>query len=96
MDRQSLTGRGPIVGRGPTVVITDLGVLVPDPETSEFTLVALHPGVNVEQVHSATGWNLKVAENLKETPEPTAFELTALRDLYARTAAAHGSGTTES
>ena len=96
IDRQSPTGRGPMVGRGPTVVITDLGVLVPDPETSEFTLVALHPGVNVEQVRSATGWDLKVAENLKETPEPTAFELTALRDLYARTAAAHGGGTTES
>ena len=96
MDKQSPTGRGPGVGRGPTVVITDLAVLVPDPDTSEFTLVALHPGVNVEQVRSATGWDLKVAENLKETPEPMAFELTALRDLHARTAAAHGSGTAES
>jgi len=96
MDTQSPMGRGPLIGRGPTMVITDLGVLVPDPETSEFTLVALHPGVNVEQVRSATGWDLKIAENLKETPEPAVFELQVLRDLYARTAAAHGSGTTES
>jgi glutaconate CoA-transferase subunit B len=83
-------------GKGPTVVITDLGVLVPDAETSEFTLAALHPGVTVEQARAATGWHLKVAEHLTETPEPTAIELTALWDLYARTEAAHGSPGTES
>jgi len=82
-------------GRGPTVVITDLCVMVPDAQTSEFTLVALHPGVSVEQVRAATGWELKIAQHLEETPEPTAIELAALRDLYARTDAAHGSASTE-
>lgn len=89
-------GRHAIRGRGPTMVITDLGVLVPDPETSEFTLVALHPGVSVDQARAATGWELRAAENLEETPAPTAFELAALRDLYARTESAHGYGTSES
>jgi glutaconate CoA-transferase subunit B len=85
------TQRLPIRGRGPTVVITDLGILTPDPETSEFTLVSLHPGVTVDEARAATGWDLKIAEHLEETPEPTAIELAALRDLHARTAAAHGS-----
>jgi glutaconate CoA-transferase subunit B len=89
------TQREPIRGRGPTVVITDLGVLTPDPFTSEFRLVALHPGVTFEEARAATGWELKAAERLDETPEPTALELAALRDLHARTAAAHGSALAE-
>ena len=80
-----------LLGKGPTVVITDLGILVPDPDTSEFMLSALHPGVTVEQARQATGWDLKVSEDLEETLPPTEFELAALRDLYARTEAAHGS-----
>jgi glutaconate CoA-transferase, subunit B len=79
-----------IRGRGPTMVITDLGLLAPDPITSELTLIALHPGVSVEQARAATGWKLKIANRLEETPEPTTLELTALRDLLARTAQAHG------
>lgn len=77
-------------GKGPTAVITDLGVLTPDPETKELTLTALHPGCTVEQARAATGWDLKVAPRLAQTPAPTPAELAALRDLHARTAAAHG------
>ena len=78
-------------GRGPTVVITDLGVLNSDPATRELVLTALHPGVALDQVRIATGWQLKVAPKLEVTPAPTACELSALRDLHARTTAAHGS-----
>jgi hypothetical protein len=35
-----------------------------------------------------TGWELRVAPSLDIAPKPTARELTALRDLQARTAAA--------
>jgi glutaconate CoA-transferase subunit B len=77
-------------GLGPTAVITDLGVLTPDPATKELTLTALHPGVTVEQVKLATGWPLKAAPRPDVTPPPTAAELAALRDLHARTAQAHG------
>lgn len=77
-------------GAGPTAVITDLGVLVPDPVTRELTLAALHPGVTVEQVKANTGWDLKVAEPLALTRAPTAAELGTLRELHARTAKAHG------
>src|SRR5256714_1515153 len=48
-------------GRGPTAVITDLGVLEPDPETEQLVLTQVHPGVSVEQVLEATGWDLLVA-----------------------------------
>jgi glutaconate CoA-transferase subunit B len=46
--------------------------------------------VCAEQVRNSTGWKLRVAANLEITPKPTARELAALRDLHARTAAAHG------
>jgi glutaconate CoA-transferase, subunit B len=87
-------GQGPVRGRGPTTVITDLGVMVSDPRTNELVLTTLHPGVTAQQVMDATGWSLEVAPDLKTTPEPTSGELDALRDLHARTAAAHGSAAT--
>lgn len=77
-------------GKGPTAVITDLGVLEPDAATRELTLVALHPGVSVEQAKAATGWDLRVAASLPITQPPTTSELATLRDLHARTAKAHG------
>jgi glutaconate CoA-transferase subunit B len=85
----------PTRGRGPTIVITDLGVLTPDQATGEFTLSGIHPGVQVEQVRAATGWDLKVFPHLETTPPPSAVELTALRDLHARTDMAHGSSMAE-
>ena len=75
-------------GAGPTVVITDLGVLRPDPETRELALTALHPGVTVEAAREATGWPLWVADEPERTDPPTARELEVLRDLRARTEAA--------
>jgi glutaconate CoA-transferase subunit B len=82
-------------GRGPTAVITDLGVLTPDPVTRELTLTALHPGITVEQVKASTGWDLKVAPSLAGTAAPTKAELDTLRDLQARTAKAHGTVASE-
>ena len=77
-------------GKGPSVVITDLGVLRPDPQTRELTLTQLHPGVTVEAVRGATGWPLKVAAHIETSAPPSARELEVLRELHARTAAAHG------
>jgi len=70
-------------GKGPTKVITDLGILEPDAETRELTLTHVHPGVSPEQALKATGWDLKIAENLQSTEPPTDEELTALRELVA-------------
>jgi glutaconate CoA-transferase, subunit B len=71
-------------GRGPTAVITDLGVLEPDPQTKELTMVQLHEGVSAEQAREATGWALAVADVPRTTEPPTAEELTALRELVSR------------
>jgi glutaconate CoA-transferase subunit B len=68
-----------LLGGGPAAVVTDLGVLEPD-ETGELVLTALHPGASVEKAKAQTGWPLKVATDLRITPEPTAEELRILRD----------------
>jgi glutaconate CoA-transferase, subunit B len=77
------------LGAGPTVVITDLGILKPDPETKELTLTDLHPGTSVEQAREATGWDLRVADDPGTTDPPTEEELRVLRDLRERTEAAN-------
>ena len=70
-------------GGGPSVIITDIGVLRPDPVTKEFTLTALHPGRTVEEAKAATGWDLKVAEDVSKTTPPSSEELRHLRALVA-------------
>jgi len=77
---------------GPTLVITDLCVMRPDPATKELVVTALHPGIAREQVEASTGWPLRFADPLDETPPPTAAELSTLRDLKRRTAEAHTAG----
>jgi glutaconate CoA-transferase subunit B len=71
-------------GKGPTVVITDMGVLRPRAGDFELELVALHPGVRLADVRDATGWDLRVREPLATTDPPTGEELDALRKLRAR------------
>lgn len=64
---------------GPSTVITTLGVLRFDPETREMVLASTHPGVTVEEVLANTGWPLRVAPEVTETPAPAKAELTMLR-----------------
>lgn len=75
--------------KGPTLLITDLAIWRPDSDTREFTVVSLHPGVTRTQVQETCGWPVKFAANIEVTPEPTPLELQTLRDLKARTDAAH-------
>ena len=74
--------------KGPTRVITDLCVMEPDPASKELTVVAMHPGVTREQIADGTGWKVKFAGKVADTPPPTSQELEVLRDLHARTKAA--------
>jgi len=75
-------------GAGPTVVITDLGILRPSPEDRELELVAIHPGVEVDQVRDATGWPLRVREPLETTAPASERELATLRGMRAAARAA--------
>jgi len=64
---------------GPSTVITTLGVLEFDPQDREMVLVSLHHGVDLAQVQASTGWQLRVAQDLQRTPQPTADELQMLK-----------------
>jgi glutaconate CoA-transferase subunit B len=66
-------------GAGPLAVITDLGILEPD-DNGELILTALHPGITAEQACANTGWDLKVAPQLKITQPPSSEELRILRE----------------
>jgi glutaconate CoA-transferase subunit B len=70
-------------GSGPQWIITDLGVLVPDPESCELVMTALHPGVTREQCVAATGWQLRFTDVVTETAVPSEHELRTLRHLQA-------------
>lgn len=75
---------------GPTLVVTDLCTLAPDPETSELRVISLHQGVTRDEVQANTGWPLQFVSSLETTPNPTHEELRVLRELQARTDHAHG------
>src|SRR5258708_13003732 len=72
-----------LTGAGPRRIITDLGVLQPDPETTELVLTGIYPGVLVADIKDRTGWDLRVSAELSETPEPPPSGLAALRRLLA-------------
>jgi glutaconate CoA-transferase, subunit B len=70
------------VGDRVRAVVTDLGIL--EPVDGELTLVRVHPGVSVDEAREATGWPLRVADDLRETDPPTTAELAALRGLETK------------
>ncbi|HEX2512828.1 MAG TPA: CoA-transferase subunit beta [Xanthobacteraceae bacterium] len=76
--------------KGPSKLVTDLCIFEPEPTTNEMTVVSIHPGVTREKIQESTGWPVRFAASVAETPAPTSQELDALRALQARTAAAHG------
>lgn len=75
--------------KGPTRLITDLCIFEPDVETKEMTVVSIHPGVTRAKIDDSTGWRVKYAAAVVETPAPSAVELDVLRELHARTQRAH-------
>jgi glutaconate CoA-transferase subunit B len=75
-----------LTGAGPSLVITDLGLLRPQPETLVLELTHLHPGASLGQARAATGWDLAVPADLATTEPPTTEELEVLRRLNAKQA----------
>jgi glutaconate CoA-transferase subunit B len=70
-------------GKGPIAIITDLGILEPDPVSKEFILTQIHSGISIDKVKESTGWPLRVAGNVQITQEPNTDEINALRVLQA-------------
>jgi glutaconate CoA-transferase subunit B len=81
-----------LTGAGPQQIITDLGVLEPDPVTCEFVLTGVYPGVSVPDVRDRTGWDLQVSADLGEIRAPCPSELTMLHSLHATWPATEGGG----
>jgi glutaconate CoA-transferase subunit B len=67
------------LGRGPSIVVTDLGVYRFD-NSGEMRLDAIHPGATVEAVQETIGWEVRIAEDLGATPAPSADELRLIRE----------------
>jgi glutaconate CoA-transferase, subunit B len=89
LDGASSRARTGAAGAGPRAVITDHGILEPEPGSDELQLVSRFEGVTVEAARAATGWPLKVAATVRVVPSPTGDELRVLRDLHLRTRLAH-------
>lgn len=66
---------------GPSLVVSPLATMDFDPETRRMRLATVHPGISVEDVQKATGFELLVPSSVPTTPEPSNVELTELRRL---------------
>jgi glutaconate CoA-transferase subunit B len=75
---------------GPTLIITDLCLMRPDPSTKELVVVSIHEGISRGEITQKTGWSVRFSETVAQTPPPSENELTVLRDLQSRTNRAHG------
>jgi glutaconate CoA-transferase subunit B len=67
------------LGRGPSVVVTDLGVWHFD-ETGEMRLDTVHPGVGLDEIRATVAWEPRLAPTIRETPPPTIEELRLIRE----------------
>ncbi|MGB9182710.1 MAG: CoA-transferase [Solirubrobacteraceae bacterium] len=66
--------------RGPTSVITPLAILDFETPDHRMRIQSVHPGVSVDDVHAATGFELEVPPDVAVTPEPTAEQIALLRE----------------
>jgi glutaconate CoA-transferase, subunit B len=73
--------RNGLHGGGPVALVTTLAVLRFPEGGGEAFLSSVHPGHTVEEVRARTGWDLRVAPDVIETPPPTAEELAEIRRL---------------
>jgi glutaconate CoA-transferase, subunit B len=65
---------------GPSAIITTMGVLRFTSD-GEAYLASIHPGVRQEEILNHTGWTLRLAQPLVETPAPRLAELQAMREM---------------
>src|SRR5579871_4230402 len=70
-----------LVAGGMYRVVTDLTVMGFDEQTKRMKVLALHPGVSLEEVQDNTGFKLLAADRLEVTEPPSERELAVLRHL---------------
>lgn len=76
-DGESRYARGLYRG-GEVVVITDLCIMRPDPETGILYVTDIYEGVDPQQIQDNTGWDIDLSR-AKVYPKPTYEELKQLR-----------------
>ncbi len=78
-------------GRGPVYLVSNLGQFdfagtAPGEDAASSTprrrmrLFTYHPGTSIEQIQAHTGFELEIAPDVGQTPEPTAEEIRILRE----------------
>lgn len=67
-------------GHGVSTVITPMAVLRRPDKLGELQISEVHPGLTVDDVRAATGWDIRVADDVRETGRPTVEEVRLLRD----------------
>ncbi|MGH3349590.1 MAG: CoA-transferase subunit beta [Nocardioides sp.] len=67
-------------GHGVSTVITPMAVLRRPDKLGELEISEVHPGLTVDDVRAATGWDIRVADDVRETGRPTVEEVRLLRD----------------
>ena len=76
---EGIRREGGWLGRGPSVVVTDLGIWHFD-ESGQMRLDSLHPDATLDEVRATIGWEPRISERLADTPAPTAEELRLMRE----------------
>jgi glutaconate CoA-transferase subunit B len=67
-------------GTGPAYVVTTLALMDFDPDSKRMRLKAIHPGVSVDDIVAATGFELIIPEKVESTEPPSKEELCLLRE----------------
>jgi glutaconate CoA-transferase, subunit B len=78
-EAERIRREGGWLGRGPTIVVTDLGIYRFG-DDGEMQLESLHPGATVDGVRDTIGWDIRLADDLMATPPPTSDELRLVRE----------------
>ena len=68
-------------GSGPYRVITQLGVYGFDEETKRMKLLAVHPGVTIEDIKANSSFEIIIPEKVETTQPPTEEELRLLHEI---------------
>lgn len=68
-------------GTGPYRVITQLGLYGFDESTKRLKLLAVHPGVAIEQIQENSEFEILIPESVETTQPPTEEQLRILREI---------------
>ena len=66
---------------GSSLVITDLCLMDFEPKSKRMRLIATHPGITVDEVIKATGFELIIADDVETTKPPTEEDLRLLHEV---------------